>query len=1042
MNTSTLLSAPQLDIYAAQQVAGDKPVYSMPVAFRLIGALDRAVLEEALAEIVKRHDSLRSEIVPEGSEPRQSVRPFDAFRLGYHEISQPSAASASSLNEKLRALLSVPFRLRRELPFRADLLRVAPEEHLLVIQLHHLFGDMASLAVICRELGVIYSAKIEGRADFELPEPAGRRPTAAAAIASPADLHFWKEALSGCSNDFELPLDKKRPHVPTFNGDAVIHELPEALHTGVLKLGRELKCSAYMVLLAAFETLLYRYTGEQHFSLATPFSDRMEPSDYNIVGYLSRLLPAPCALDPQQSFSRLVQSGREAAIDAFSHSNISFRQLIQQLQSSAEGARPALARIVFQYHPEVLELRLSGLKCEPVHIHNGTSKFDLCVSIGGIGGDRRIELEFDTDLFERTSIERFARCYETLLQDIVRDPKKTLQSLEIIPPEDKRLLQEWNATATSYPADATVHSLFEEQARLHPDRIALRAGNRRLTYAELNQLADNVAANLREAGVQPESLVGVCIKRSPELIAALLGILKAGAAFVPFDAAYPQSRLQYLFDDSSVRLLVIDEAGRGLAPDAVQTCAIGDLMASPARAPRIGPTAHSLSRAYIMYTSGSTGNPKGVVVPHRAIVRLVKNNDFMSISEDDVFLAFAPVSFDASTLEIWAPLLNGATLAIYPSEFESTEQFTAVLKEHGVTVLWLTSALFNTIADQDIQSLSGIRQLLVGGDVLSVAHIRKALQALPQTRIINGYGPTENTTFTCCYTIPRDWPEDRSIPIGKPIRNTTVHILDSALQPVPIGVVGDLYAGGDGLSLGYWNKPDLTAASFIRNPFSSDPAARLYRTGDRARFLPDGNVEFLGRKDAQVKIRGFRIELGEVENAFRSFPGVRDVVATVHTAADSSKTLVAYVIPEANTTLDASELLRCAREVLPSHSVPSFVTILEKFPLGPTGKVDRRALPPPEPSESAARIATPAKNSVEQKILEIWQMILGVETVGVDDSFFDLGGESLRATRAVNQLNKTFDCRLAMSSIFRAPTAREMANLVSRQRVAGSPIRN
>lgn len=1029
------LSAPQLDIYTAQKMADDKGVYCMPLAFRMFGPLNKAILEEALSEVVKRHDALRGELILDGSEPQQRIQSFTRFTLTFHEPTPSSKA-----DEAIRKALATPFKLRGELPFRADLFRLHPEDHILLIQLHHLFGDMASLAIICRELGVIYSARVDGKTGPELPEPNGLSSGNSPATSS-EDLEYWKKQLSDCSTDFELPLDKRRPAIPTFTGDVVIRDFPETTVADVTKLAKDLKCSVYMVLLAAFETLLFRYTGEQNFSIATPFSERIDPVLQNTVGYLSKLLPIVCRIKAEQEFRGLVQEVRENCIEAFSHSSVSFRQIVQQLQLSQQGARPAVARVAFQYYPEELELQLTRLKTEQFYLHNGTSKFDLCVSVGGIVGKRSIELEFDTDIFERDTIERFGQCFQRLLEEIIKDSNKAIGTYDIVSSNDKDLLRRWNETYAPYPSDATVHSLFEERVKLHPERIALLSGNRRISYHELNALADNVAANLKQAGLGKGGLVGVCIKRSPQLIAALLGILKTGAAFVPFDASYPKSRLQYLFDDSGVQLLVADKHGLDVAPANVKTCEISNLLLEKKEKQSLAPAIPASSPAYIMYTSGSTGNPKGVVVPHRAIVRLVRNNDFMGVSEEDVFLAFAPVSFDASTLEIWTPLLNGATLAVYPSEFDSAEQFAAVLNENGVTVLWLTSALFNTIADQDIQCLKGVRQLLVGGDVLSASHIRKALAALPDTRIINGYGPTENTTFTCCYTIPPKWDQDQSIPIGKPIRNTKVYILDKALQLVPVGVIGNLYAGGDGLSLGYWNKPGLTKASFIHDPFSSDPNHRLYRTGDRARFLPDGNIEFFGRKDAQVKIRGFRIELGEVENAFRSLKGVRDVVANVHQDSDSTKTLVAYIVPEPSNHPNASELLKAAREILPSPSVPSSIMFLPRLPLGPTGKVDRRSLPPPERCASIAAPVAPA-NSLEERIIGIWQMILGVQGVGANDSFFDLGGESLRATRAINQLNKLFDCKLAVSSIFVAPTAREMADLISRRQITESPMQN
>jgi amino acid adenylation domain-containing protein len=489
-----------------------------------------------------------------------------------------------------------------------------------------------------------------------------------------------------------------------------------------------------------------------------------------------------------------------------------------------------------------------------------------------------------------------------------------------------------------------------------------------------------------------------------------------------------------------VRLLVTSSAQKNIAPPSVEIALIEQAAAeTPDEAEKKRPLVSPDSLAYIMYTSGSTGNPKGVTVPHRAIIRLVKNNDFASFAMDEVFLLFAPISFDASTLEIWGPLLNGGTLAIYPPDFESLDQLDEVLQREKVTTLWLSSGLFNTVVDKKIEALRNVRQLLVGGDVVSPAHVQRVYAINPKITIINGYGPTENTTFTCCYTIPRDLSPDRAIPIGRPIRNTQVYILDENLQPMPVGISGELYCGGDGLSHGYWNKPDLTAQAFVAHPFFA--GARLYRTGDRVRLLKDGNVEFMGRIDSQIKIRGFRIELGEIETAMRTLAGVQDAAAAVDSGVADAKRLLAFVVAKPGRTIVPAELHEQLRNVLPEHACPSRIHVVEKLPLGSNGKVDRKELL--KTAASAPEIAPDAGNAelsaTETAIANVWKEILKIASVGADENFFHLGGDSLRAIQSVLQINRTLGSNITITHVFQAPTIRGLAKKIDSVKAQAMP---
>jgi len=594
-----------------------------------------------------------------------------------------------------------------------------------------------------------------------------------------------------------------------------------------------------------------------------------------------------------------------------------------------------------------------------------------------------------------------------------------------------------------------VHEIFEAEVARRPDAVALKFGDQSLTYAQLNARANQLAHRLRELGVGPEVTVGVLIERSFEMVIGLLAVLKAGGAFVPLDASYPADRLQFILADTQAPVILAQKGEkvlRGLSSlnSSKTTLLSMDADFSTYSADNLETHGTAENLAYVMYTSGSTGQPKGVLITHRAIVRLVKEQNFMDMSEREVFLQFSPISFDASTLEMWAPLLNGGTLAILPPETQSLADIGSAIRVHGVTSMWLTAGLFNVIVEQSLEDLRPLRQLLIGGDVLSATHVRKALAALPKTRLINGYGPTENTTFTCCHTITRADAESTSIPIGRAISHTDVYVLDDQLQSVPTGVEGELCITGDGLARGYLHQPELTAEKFAPNPFSSDPAARMYKSGDRARMRPDGVVEFLGRRDQQVKISGHRIELGEIEAVLMQHPGVQSAALVAHDAhakddpsSHSEKKLVAYVVP-GRQGCPVGVLRDFLREKLPAYMLPSAFVLLDALPLTRNGKLDRAALPIPEAAVKAQVAGKPAPttaevNTVERRITAIWQRVLGVKQIDPQANFFDAGGDSLQLLEVHAEMQKQFGTNLSVTDLFEHTTIQALA-----QKLTGS----
>jgi amino acid adenylation domain-containing protein len=1008
------------------------------------GKLQLRAFQEALRALVNRHNTLRGFVIETESGLRQGFSQTAEPAFEFHDLSKTDPTQREpEFRAELIARAAAPFDLSRE-AFRTDLFKLADDDHAVLFNLHHAFGDMSSLRVLFQEFGELYAAVLRGT-PAALPDvPLQFQDYSARATAqnpTESTLSFWRERLAPLTTDLELPTDSAAPAMPAFRG--AIHSLiiPGGTAGALKSLARASKCSPFMAFLAVVQTLIYRYTNQRQFAVATPFSRRLDPELENTIGYLVNLLPIVSNINPRATFRDLLIDVRKSSLDVFAHEQISMRQLLQETKLGADNPRNALNRVVFQYFSEgPALLKLDQLAVESIEFHTGTSKFDLCITLSEVNDAVKVEIEYDCDLFSARTIERLGQHFSNISESAVRNPDAEIGQINFLTASEKCFIAEINETKASYPRDASVDQLFEQQATNNSTRPAISFEGTMVTYGELNRRADQVAQMLIKRGVRSGDFVGVCLDRSPALIAALIGILKAGAAFVPFDAKYPAARLQYMFEDAGVRLLVTSANQKSIAPASVQIALIEEASdeklddSSERKRPLVSPD----SLAYIMYTSGSTGNPKGVTVPHRAIIRLVKNNDFASFSPEEVFLQFAPISFDASTLEIWGPLLNGGALAVYPPNFESLDQFEEVLAREKISTLWLSSGLFNTVADKKTGALRNVRQLLVGGDIVSASHVRRVYDANPNITIINGYGPTENTTFTCCCTIPRDISPERSIPIGRPIRNTQVYILDENLQPMPVGIPGELYCGGDGLSHGYWNKPDLTARAFVAHPFFA--GARLYRTGDRVRLLSDGNLEFLGRLDSQIKIRGFRIELGEIEAALRGVAGVEDAAACVDSTAADAKRLLAFVAAQPGHTLVPASIHEQIKNSLPEHACPSRIFVVEKLPLGPNGKVDRKALLQLAPTANAADSSSDLPfTATENALAEVWKEILKVPTIGPDENFFHLGGDSLRAIQSVLQINRALNSNITISHVFQSPTIRSLGQKIESARAQTIP---
>ncbi|HEX5760628.1 MAG TPA: non-ribosomal peptide synthase/polyketide synthase [Thermoanaerobaculia bacterium] len=809
-----------------------------------------------------------------------------------------------------------------------------------------------------------------------------------------------------------------------------------------------------MTFLAAWKALLFRTTAQEDLVVGTPVAGRSPEETEGLIGLFVNTLALRTRVDGRLGFRALLGRVQETALAAFAHQDLPFEEIVEELAPERSLSHAPLVQVIFGLqdaatHPP----ELPGLAVRHFPAGHGTAKFDLALSLAEAGGGREARLDARADVYDEADLERLLAAFETLLAAALAEPDRALEELPLLSAAERRqVLVEWNDTAVVLPAEPTIPALFARQARERADAVALVWDGGSLSYGELEARSNRLARRLARLGVSAESLVGVALERSAELIVALLAIVKTGGAYLPLDPEYPRDRLAWMLEDArrgqgGLVVVTRGELAAGL-PELPSRCRVVDLDREDLEKESAAPLAVPSSGdhlAYVLYTSGSTGRPKGVAVPHRAVARLVRGADYAELGPEEVFLQLAPVPFDASTLEIWGPLLNGGRLALLAPGRASLEELGGAIARHGVTTLWLTAGLFHQMVEAQLGALLGVRQLLAGGDVLAPAQVARVLAAREAAGgggvVINGYGPTENTTFTCCHRMAAAAEVPASVPIGRPIANTRVYLLDGGLQPVPVGVAGELYAAGEGLARGYLHRPELTAERFVPDPFGD--GGRLYRTGDLARWRPDGVVEFLGRLDGQVKLRGFRVEIGEVEAVLAAHPAVGQAAVALRGGATDGaedKRLVAYVVPTEG-EVGGPELVAALRshlaQQLPDYMVPSAWVTLERLPLNANGKVDRGALPEPGPALGAETADAAPRTPLEELLVQVWEGLLAVRGVARSDSFFDLGGHSLLATRVVSRLRELLGVEVPLRALFEEPTLAGLAGRVETLLAAG-----
>jgi amino acid adenylation domain-containing protein len=1027
------LSFAQERLWFVDRLVPGSIAYNLPLILPVAGA-DAAVLARTVAEIVHRHEALRTTFASVDGQVVQVIHPAGDFRFAVEDVvPMEGETGAGALGRRVGEEIARPFDLERGPLFRGVLLRAEGADDVLVLAMHHVVSDGWSFNVLTTELKAIYDAFAAGQ-----PSPLPPLPVQYADFAAwqrqyltgdvlEAQLAYWRHALAGAPPVLALPLDRPRPPVETYRGAVQHFRVSSRLAHALRELARREGATLFMTLLAGFDVLLSRWSGQDDVVVGSPIAGRNRAETEGLVGFFVNNLVLRTDLSGDPSFREAIGRVREVTLGAYAHQDLPFEKLVEELKVPRSLAHSPLFQVLFALQNTTQYAGGEGSESAPLPERaERPSKFDLSVEFNEVGDWLLGSIEYSVELFDDATAARMAAQLTALLEALVADPDAPVSAHALVSPREReRLLALGRGPEPAYPREEDVAAVFARVAAATPDAVAVESADETLTYAQLEARASRLARHLHALGVRPGDRVALTADRSADLVVTLLAVAKAGGAYVPLDPTYPAERLAFMLEDSGAMLLVVaDAVPASLAAFAGPVVSLARDAAAVAA--RDGSPFHvpvgGASPAYVVYTSGSTGRPKGVAVPHRGVLRLVQNAGFARMDAGETFLQFAPVAFDASTLEIWGALLNGARLAVFPAGTPTLEELGAFVRDRGVTTLWLTAGLFHQMVDGPIEMLRGVRQLLAGGDALSVEHCRRALEALPGTVLINGYGPTEATTFAATHSITLADTRRASVPIGRPIAHTTARVLDARMQPVPVGVPGELHIGGDGLALGYHGRPELTASTFVADPFSDDPDARLYKSGDRVRWLEDGTLEFLGRIDAQVKVRGFRIELGEIESALRELPGMRDAAVIVRDVA-GDKRLAAYVVGDA---VDSAEVKAALRTRLPDYMVPSSVTALDAIPLTPNGKVDRRALPAPsEDGEGTAYVAP--REGMETALAEIWREVLGRERVGAEDDFFDLGGHSLLATRVVSRIREAFGAELPLRALFEAPTVAALA---------------
>ncbi len=1050
------LSFAQQRLWFLDQLIPGSPVYNITAAIRLTGSLNVQALEQSLEEIVRRHETLRTTFTNLDGTPMQVVAGKGSAGLKLENLSELSEKEREAKVLQLVTYESQqPFDLARGPLLKLILFRLAEQEHVLLAVMHHIVSDGWSIGVLIREAATLYKAYSDGR-----PSPLGALPIQYADFASwqrgwlqgeylEKQLIYWKQQLEGCPSGLKLPTDRTRPALQSFRGAHQSVALPKSLSESIKVLGHKEGATPFMVLLAALQTLLYRYTGQRDICIGTSIANRNRGETEGLIGFIVNTLVIRTELAGDLSFRDLLKRVRERALGAYAHQDLPFEMLVEKLRPERHMSHTPFFQVMFDYQNGTMETpELPGLTLRSIELDHRTTKFDLTVYV--IEGPEGLSasVEYNADLFDAVTVRRMLGHYHHLLEGIVVNPDQRLSDLPLMRETERHQLVGWNQSQARYPAASCLQELFEAQVERTPNATAVTYGGERLSYQQLNSRANQLAHRLRSLGIGPDVLVACSLDRSLDLVVAILGILKAGGAYLPLDLAYPKERLAFMLEDSRAPVLLTQEYLLEQLPEhqAQVICvdADWDQIEEESVENPIG-DATTANLAYVIYTSGSTGRPKGVLVTHANVVRLFEaTQEWYHFDEHDVWTLFHSYAFDFSVWELWGALLYGGRLVVVPYWVSrSPEAFYELLSEEGVTVLNQTPSAFRQLiraGETDVAARGlvcgdlSLRLVIFGGEALDLQSLKPWFDRYGDERpqLVNMYGITETTVHVSYRPIrAADLEEGKGSVIGGAIPDLQIYVLDEELRPVPIGVAGEMYVGGAGVARGYLNRPELSAERFIPDPYGVESGGRLYRTGDLARYLGDGELEYLGRIDDQVKIRGFRIELGEIEAVLVAHPGIEEAIVMAREEERGEKRLVAYLVTRPEAGLSISEVREFLKVKLPEYMVPAVYMKLGAMPLTENGKLDRRALPVPDaarPDSGEAYVAP--RTPVEEVLAEIWAEVLNVAQVGINDNFFDLGGHSLLATQVISRVREACHIDLLLRHLFETPTIAGLAERI------------
>jgi amino acid adenylation domain-containing protein len=1036
------LSFAERRLWFVDQYEPGQATYNLPYALRLRGALNIAALQGALNELVRRHEPLRTRFVVHGDEPMRMIDPATPLPLNVLSLDQSTEAEREALALAwVKREAHRPFDLSLGPIFRSELLRLNEADHILLLMAHHIVSDGWSLDVLGEELWALYRAPEDRRSaaltelSIQYADYAVWQRRLLQGDTLRRQLSFWTECLTHLPT-LDLPTDRPRPPTRTSHGAVIPFELSHELVQRIRALSQREGATVFMTTLAAFGLLLGRWSGEDYFAVGTPVAGRTRVELEPLVGLFVNSLVLRIDLQGQPTARELLARARDMTLSAYAHQDVPIERLVEELQPARDSSRTPLFQVMFTLENRRTQIQAPGLGVALLPIDGDTSKFDLSLFVSetdtGLGG----VFEYSTDLFVASTVERMAGHLRVLLEGMTAEPDRCIHYLSMLTDsEQRRIVIDWNSTRAEYPADRQIQGLFEEQAARTPTAIAVRFGGQVLDYATLDARSDNVAARLRELGVVPDAVVGLCVRRSLDLVVAVLGVLKAGGAYVPLDPEYPADRLGFMQADCGAKLILTQRALSGKIGGGGTRLFLDELDAWPSSS-KVSIRGHGAQLAYVIYTSGSTGRPKGVMVTRGGLGNYLswctRAYDAHAGSGAPVH---SPLGFDLTVTSLFVPLLTGAQVVLLAEDRGAEALATELRSKRAYSLVKITPAHLDALRElvPGDSAAGGTRVFVIGGEQLTWESCAFWRRNAPETRLVNEYGPTETVVGCCTYEVGSEAEPSGAIPIGRPIANTQLYVLDGRFELTPAGVLGELVIGGAGVARGYVSRAGLTGERFVPNPFGA-PGTRLYRTGDVARWADRGVLEFIGRKDAQIKLRGYRIELGEVESVLQRQPGVRECVVVARADAQGSKRLVAYVTPE---TVDAAELRDALRTRLPEYMIPSVFVGLPALPLTPNGKVDRKALPAPGVTQTQREYVAP-RSPVEQLLANTWSELLHVERVGIHDSFFELGGHSLLATQVVARIRQALGTELPVRTLFEAPTIAQLA--VETQRRQGHVI--